>query len=434
MLQSNISVLDIGGSNVNGSYRDVFSDEKFKYLAVDLEAAPGVDIVLDNPYKLPFKDAEFDIIISGQVFEHVEFFWKLFEEMARVLQRDGLMFLIVPSAGPIHRYPVDCYRFYPDSMQALARYAGIKLNACWMDDRGPWNDLVSVFAHRETATPVPINVILPGNKYTEQTAVAPLFDSGIDPTVELTRGKVPYLDVLRTIHKIVEPRNYFEIGVRRGNSLSLASCPSIAVDPDPDLNFSLAKHQVLYRKTSDAFFREDATEAMTDRAWDLAFIDGMHLFEFALRDFINVERYATSTTLVAIDDIYPNHPLQAKRMRQSRVWTGDVWKLRYCLEQFRPDLVLLPIDTAPTGILLVAGLNPKNRTLSNKYNPIVRKYRSLSLDECDLPILDRGDALSPEDGRIEELLDVLAKERQNSQRNLSVRLKRLLNPRHANDY
>jgi hypothetical protein len=60
---------------------------------------------------------------------------------------------------------------------------------------------------------------------------------------------------------------------------------------------------------------------------DLVFIDGMQLFEFALRDLINVERHAAPQTLVAIDDIYPCHPTQAERQRRSGAWTGDIWKV-----------------------------------------------------------------------------------------------------------
>ena len=89
------------------------------------QAGPGVDIVLDDPYRLPFGDGEVDVVVSGQMLEHCEFFWLSFGEMLRILKPDGYLFLIVPSAGPIHNYPVDCYRFYPDAMKALAKYTGL---------------------------------------------------------------------------------------------------------------------------------------------------------------------------------------------------------------------------------------------------------------------------------------------------------------------
>src|SRR5688500_5184736 len=95
-------VLDIGGADVNGGYGPLFHEARFRYTTVDLEAGPGVDVVLEDPYRLPFEDASADIVLSGQMLEHCEFFWLAFAEMVRVLKPDGLLFLIAPSAGPIH--------------------------------------------------------------------------------------------------------------------------------------------------------------------------------------------------------------------------------------------------------------------------------------------------------------------------------------------
>ncbi len=55
--------------------------------------------------------------------EHVEFFWITFLEVARVLREGGICCMIAPSGGPEHRYPVDCWRYYPDVFRALARWA-----------------------------------------------------------------------------------------------------------------------------------------------------------------------------------------------------------------------------------------------------------------------------------------------------------------------
>ena len=53
--------------------------------------------------------------------------------------------MIAPSRGRIHRYPVDCYRFDPDSYAALAKYTNSVLIDCWLDATSPWGDLVGVF-------------------------------------------------------------------------------------------------------------------------------------------------------------------------------------------------------------------------------------------------------------------------------------------------
>ena len=44
---SALKVVDIGSFDVNGSYRTLFTDPGWQYTGVDLEAGPGVDVVLD---------------------------------------------------------------------------------------------------------------------------------------------------------------------------------------------------------------------------------------------------------------------------------------------------------------------------------------------------------------------------------------------------
>lgn len=366
-------VLELGASDVNGSYRNLFNRDSFEYLGADIEKADGVDIVLDNPYEIPLDDRSVDIVISGQMLEHCEFFWLMFAEMIRVLKEDGYLFLIVPSSGPIHRYPVDCYRFYPDALKALAKYSNSFLVESWHDDRGPWNDLVGVFSRQQRDPPSANSFSLARDEEEIRLSTRNRYNSAL-PESEALRGETGYLEILRHIHECLDPACYLEIGVRNGNSLKLANNAAIGIDPGMKLADELPDRFRLYGESSDEFFEYDAERALSDTGIDMAFIDGMHLFEFALRDFINIERWSKHSTLVVIDDIYPNHPLQASRKRGTTAWTGDIWKFHDCLKQFRPDLVLLPLDTHPTGLLLVAGLDSGNRVLRNRYNPIVRKY------------------------------------------------------------
>lgn len=127
IVKDEIRVLDVGSYDVNGSYRHLFDASKYHYVGLDMEDGPNVDIVLRNPYDWDaIASDDFDIVISGQAFEHIEFFWKTMEEMTRVLKKDGLLCLIAPHGFGEHRYPVDCYRFFADGMIALARYVGIE--------------------------------------------------------------------------------------------------------------------------------------------------------------------------------------------------------------------------------------------------------------------------------------------------------------------
>jgi hypothetical protein len=140
---------------------------------------------------------------------------------------------------------------------------------------------------------------------------------------------------------------------------------------------------------------------------DLVFIDGMHLFEFALRDFMHVERLAAPATLVVIDDIFPNHAAQAARDRRTRVWTGDVWKLHRCLREVRPDLFLLPLDTRPTGLLLIAGLDPGNRVLWDRYNPVVKNFRDRDSEVPPDAVIAREGAVDPGSALVTKVLEEL---------------------------
>lgn len=395
-----ITVLDVGGADVNGGYRPIFHGPGVRYLTADLSAGDGVDVVLDDPYRLPFDDGSLDIVVSGQMLEHCEFFWLSFAEMMRVLKPDGFLFLIAPSAGPIHRYPVDCYRFYPDAYRALARHSGCHMIESWLDERGPWRDLVGVFSHAQVAVPE-------GPTRTRQP-IAPIDVAAGSAEQEAVSGRIHYRDTLTALHERLAPRRYLEIGVRRGGSLALARCEAIGIDPQPELDSPLPANATLHELASDDYFAADALSASAPRP-DFAFIDGMHLFEFVLRDFMNVERRAHPGALIVIDDIFPSHPLQASRERRTRVWTGDVWKLHACLAEFRKDLLLIPLDTTPTGLLLVAGLDPGNRVLWDRYNPIVRRFTA----PADPPpeVLGRDEAWAPDDPRVGSIADALREAR-----------------------
>jgi len=138
-----LRILDIGAMNVNGSYRELMTDPHWHYTGVDMAAGPGVDVVLPSPYDWrALRTAGFDVVISGQAFEHIEFPWVTMLEVRRVLRPGGLVCLIAPSAGYEHRFPLDCWRYYTDGMAALARWADLEIVSCTTDwkPQGPFDD------------------------------------------------------------------------------------------------------------------------------------------------------------------------------------------------------------------------------------------------------------------------------------------------------
>ncbi len=121
--ESRLRVLDVGSYDVNGTYKTLFPEADFEYVGIDMEEGPNVDLVVKTPYEWPqFETDSFDFVISGQAFEHNEFFWLTMEEIARVLKSGGKVCVIAPNGFVEHRFPVDCYRFFSDGMMAMARY------------------------------------------------------------------------------------------------------------------------------------------------------------------------------------------------------------------------------------------------------------------------------------------------------------------------
>ncbi|MDH3691894.1 MAG: methyltransferase domain-containing protein [Gammaproteobacteria bacterium] len=406
-----IVVLDVGSADINGSYREIFSYPKIRYWGLDLTEGASVDLVLRSPYEIPVADGFADVVICGQMFEHCEYFWLVFQEMLRVLKAEGFLFLIAPSSGPIHQYPVDCYRFYPDSYKALAKLNNCYLVDSWLDDRGPWKDLVGIFSKEKKEKWTDTTEIgkSEGDHSTSSNGNSQACASlnyNNDPEVNVMSGSCSYLELLRIIHEELAPEFYVEIGVKNGASLRLGKCSAIGIDPAPELSSELPDNVKVFRRTSDDFFEFDAPQVIT-RKIDLTFIDGMHRFEYALRDFLNVERFSSSGSLIVVDDIFPNDAIQAKRVRESRVWTGDIWKLLDCLATCRGDLILIPVNTLPAGSLLVASLDPANRVLTERYNYIVSEFLKGDSDGPPRRILDRNNALEPEDARIISLLHIL---------------------------
>ena len=113
-----LQIVDIGAQDFNGSLRSVAPKDN-DYIGLDFSEGKGVDIILSDPYALPFEDCSIDVVVSSSCYEHSEFFWLSFTEALRVLKPTGLLYINVPSNGSYHRYPVDCWRFYPDSGIAL---------------------------------------------------------------------------------------------------------------------------------------------------------------------------------------------------------------------------------------------------------------------------------------------------------------------------
>lgn len=204
-----------------------------------------------------------------------------------------------------------------------------------------------------------------------------------------------YRDLLRKIHEGLQPNNYLEIGVETGATLAYANCPAIAVDPNFHISIDVIgtkKICMLFQMTSDEFFGKFNPKKLFSAPIDFSFLDGMHLAEFLLRDFLNVEKYSSHGSLIAIHDCLPvEFPMasrtpgeQATTPDRNGAWTGDVWKTIVALKRHRRDLKIRAYDSHSTGMILISDLSPDFVTTAELYGLMLETIQGLSLSTFGL--------------------------------------------------
>jgi tetratricopeptide (TPR) repeat protein len=220
-----------------------------------------------------------------------------------------------------------------------------------------------------------------------------------------------YTEVLAALHERLRPRAYVEIGVAGGRSLAAVQPTTrvVGIDPAPRLTEPPGPNvQIFAMKSDDYFASRDLQADLGGLPIDLAFIDGSHLFEQTMRDFIHVERCATHASTVLLHDAYPLNRLTAERESKTGFWSGDVWRLVLILKKYRPDLTIANVAAAPTGLCVVRGLDPASRVLADNHDAIVEEFMAVDYD-----VLERGDKaallnLFPNDAQ--RILDLVTRE------------------------
>ena len=143
-------VIDIGSLDVNGTVNPIFKDAK-QYVGIDQCAGKNVDIEASS-HSIPLEDQHCDITMSSSCFEHDDMFWVSFLEMCRITKRGGYIYVQAPSDGKYHAHPVDNWRFYKDSWDALRKWAklndyNLELIEGFVDEKtdGHWHDSIGIY-------------------------------------------------------------------------------------------------------------------------------------------------------------------------------------------------------------------------------------------------------------------------------------------------
>ena len=145
-----LTVLDVGAQMVEIgdrlTYRTLFDASAWTYTGLDVEPGTNVDVVPADPYRWDELEADaFDVVVSGQAFEHVPFFWATAFEIGRVLRPGGVAVIIAPARGAQHRFPVDCWRFHDDGFLAIAELLGFEVLDVFTDwKRNVWEESMIV--------------------------------------------------------------------------------------------------------------------------------------------------------------------------------------------------------------------------------------------------------------------------------------------------
>lgn len=211
-----------------------------------------------------------------------------------------------------------------------------------------------------------------------------------------------YFRLLSRMHAKLQPDWYLEVGTFTGKSLALAKCNTVAVDPNfkiehPVIN-PAGQQMFFFQQTSDDFFDGGFLKANKIKV-DFAFLDGMHLFEYLLRDFIAAEKIMGKGGVICLHDCCPTTPEMATRAYHTGAWTGDVWKTLLILLRNRPDLKIDVTDASGTGLVVIRNLNPRDKTLEAAYDDLVDEYMDQELVDLEggLGGLYRNfDLISPE--------------------------------------
>lgn len=123
-------VLEIGTTLDTSTYRRAVRDSSVTWETLELVRLAGVTHVPTDKYHYPLPDDHYDVVVSGNVAEHVPRIWDWMAELRRIVKPGGLIITIAPVSWPYHDAPCDCWRLYPEAMRALCDFTGLRLERC----------------------------------------------------------------------------------------------------------------------------------------------------------------------------------------------------------------------------------------------------------------------------------------------------------------
>jgi hypothetical protein len=181
--------------------------------------------------------------------------------------------------------------------------------------------------------------------------------------------------VIHTLMRARKLKNYLEIGVFNGHIFfRIKSKFKVAVDPF--FRFSTGRkiiktlinpynlYNQYFQKTSDDFFTQDAARVIGNRKIEISLIDGMHEYDYALRDVENTLQWLSQDGVIIMHDCNAlsreaNVSFADWKARNfTGTWNGDVWKTIMHLRT-RSDINVFVLD-CDHGLGIITRARPEH--------------------------------------------------------------------------
>jgi SAM-dependent methyltransferase len=130
LFKGRIRVLEIGPDGYPSTYRKIIGGDDIEWETADIFHGDKITYLVKDGCTFPIPDNTFDIVLSGQVIEHVKKPWIWMKEAARICKKGGKVITIAPVSWTYHEQPVDCWRIYPEGMRALYENSGLEIDLC----------------------------------------------------------------------------------------------------------------------------------------------------------------------------------------------------------------------------------------------------------------------------------------------------------------
>jgi len=130
-----LKIIDICGLSKDEPCDFIFNEENWEFKTVKVSKDGNVEEEIE--------DESVDVIVIGQTFERVYYFWVLLSEMARILKPNGYLCAIISSHGAF-ALKGDYYRFHPDSFEALVKLIGLEIVSNVIDPMNAWRNVTIV--------------------------------------------------------------------------------------------------------------------------------------------------------------------------------------------------------------------------------------------------------------------------------------------------